>query len=78
MFWFFGCEACGILGPQPGIKPAPPALECEVLTTGLPAKSLTICFYIYSDSFELHRNIPVHLLALLLIGIKGYVATDRK
>ena len=25
--WFFNHEACGILGPQPGIKPTPPALE---------------------------------------------------
>ena len=40
MFWFFGCEARGILAPRAGIKPAPPALEGEVLTTGLPAKSL--------------------------------------
>ena len=45
MFWFFGSEACGILAPQPGIKPAPPSLEGEVffledevLTTGLPGK----------------------------------------
>ena len=36
MFWFFGHEACGILAPQPGFDPAPPALEGEVLTTGLP------------------------------------------
>ena len=40
MFWFFGCEPCGILAPQPGIEPAPPALEGEVLTTGPPGKSL--------------------------------------
>ena len=41
----FGCEACGILAPQPGIKPAPRALEGEVLTTGLPGKpSKTINF----------------------------------
>ena len=40
MFWFFGREACGILAPQPGIKPAPPALEGPVLTTGPPGKSL--------------------------------------
>ena len=40
MFWFFGREACGILAPRPGIEPAPPALEGEVLTTGLPGKSL--------------------------------------
>ena len=32
MFWFFGPEACGI-------EPAPPALEGEVLTTGLPGKA---------------------------------------
>ena len=40
MFCFFGCEACGILAPGPGIEPAPPALEGEVLTTGPPGKSL--------------------------------------
>ena len=39
MFWFFGHEACGILAPQPGIEPAPPALESEILTTGPPGKS---------------------------------------
>ena len=40
MFWFFGHKACAILAPQPGIKPATPGLEGEVLTTGLPGKSL--------------------------------------
>ena len=44
MFCSFGPEACGILAPQPGIKPAPPALEGEVLTTGLPGKSLKLVF----------------------------------
>ena len=39
MFWFFGCEACGILASRPGISPAPPALEDKVLTTGPPGKS---------------------------------------
>ena len=29
-FWTLGPEACGILAPQPGIKPAPSALEGEV------------------------------------------------
>ena len=42
MFWFFGPEACGILAPWPGIEPAPPALEGEVLTTGPPGKSLDL------------------------------------
>ena len=36
---FFGTEACGILAPWPGIEPAPPPLEGEVLTTGPPGKS---------------------------------------
>ena len=41
--WNFS-EACGILArrgilaPQPGIEPTPPALEGEVLTTGPPGK----------------------------------------
>ena len=39
MFLVFGHQACGILAPQLGIKPAPPALEGKVLTTGLPGKS---------------------------------------
>ena len=39
-FWFlFGREACGILVPEPGIKPASPALEGRVLTTGPPRES---------------------------------------
>ena len=34
MLWIFVHKACGILAPQPEIKPAPLALESEVLTTG--------------------------------------------
>ena len=40
LFWFFGCEACGILAPPPGIEPTSTALEGEVLTTGPLGKSL--------------------------------------
>ena len=41
-------EACGILAPQQGIEPTPPALEGEVLTTGPPGKSLVLFFnYIF-------------------------------
>ena len=42
VLFFFGCEACGILVPQPGIEPASSALEGGVLTTGAPGKSPNI------------------------------------
>ena len=42
---FWGYKACGILTPQPGIKPTPPALEGKVLTTGLPGKSVPGSFW---------------------------------
>ena len=32
MSWHFSHKACGILAPPPGIEPAPPAWENEVLT----------------------------------------------
>ena len=40
LFQFFGPEAYGILAPQPGIEPATPALEDDVLTTGPLGKSI--------------------------------------
>ena len=36
----FGHKTCGILVPQSGIEPAPPAMEGEVLTTRPPGKNL--------------------------------------
>ena len=46
MLWYFGLEACGILAPQPGIKPAPCTLEGRVLTTQQPGKSLLLLLWI--------------------------------
>ena len=43
-FLFFDPEACEILAPLSGIKPARPALEGEALTTGPPGESLSINF----------------------------------
>lgn len=37
---FLAIRHVGFLASQPGIKLAPPALQGEVLTTGLPGKSL--------------------------------------
>ena len=39
VFWLCGIW---ILAPQPGIKPAPPALEGKVVSTGTPGESLEI------------------------------------
>ena len=36
--FFFGSKVCGILIPWLRIESAPPALEGEVLTAGLPGK----------------------------------------
>ena len=59
MFWFFGREACWILAPQPVIKPAAPALERKVLTTGLPGKSKgKYLFNIFlKEKLNIHGNI---------------------
>ena len=46
MFLFFGWEACNILVSWPGIEPTAPALEGEVLTTGLPRTSPETVFLI--------------------------------
>ena len=46
IFGFFGQEACGILAPGPGIEPAPPALEGEVLTAGPPGK-VSVLFFLF-------------------------------
>ena len=66
MFWLFGQKACGMLGPQPGIKPAPLALEGEVLTTGPPGKlhfllySILLSSYMLTSSdLILHKHIAV-------------------
>ena len=50
MFWFFGHEACGILAPHLGIKPALSALKSEVLTTRLPRKSVYIILISFLSS----------------------------
>ena len=47
MFWIFDPEACKILSPQPGIKPAPLALEGEILTAGPPEKSPSVLFVFF-------------------------------
>ena len=40
MFWYFGCEAGGLLAPWPGIEPTFPALEGKDWSTGPPGKAL--------------------------------------
>ena len=60
--WFFNHEACGILGPQPGIKPTPPALEGKVFTTGPLVKSPTLTYFIDIHNVLFLSAMSVHLL----------------
>ena len=48
MFCFYGHEACGILAARPGTEPTPPALEGDVITTGLPGESPEIFLFLFS------------------------------
>ena len=50
MICFLAAEASGILAPQPGIKPTPPALEGKVLITGPLGKSPGSLLYLLSLS----------------------------
>ena len=65
MFWVFGREACEILALWPGIKPAHPVLEGEVLTTGPTGKSQE--FFI-SDIFSFF-NIHFFIWLVVALGI---------
>ena len=58
-FQFFYHEACGILVPQPGIKPTLPVLEGEVLTTGPPGKSLKGTFVLRHQKVDLTPLSPL-------------------
>ena len=65
IFWYFGCEACGILAPWPGIEHTHPALEDRVLNTGWPGKppldfwTQEICKEEQANG--LHHRIEVHV-----------------
>ena len=67
MFWFFGREACGILAPWPGFEPTPPALEGEVLTTGLTGKSQLFDISIIEDSSLGSRIFKILLIVYLIL-----------
>ena len=56
MFWFFALKVCRIFTPSPGIKPAPPALESDVLTAGPPGKSQ------YYFLFDYQPHLPAKFL----------------
>ena len=55
---FFCHKACEILAPQPGMEPAPPAVEDKDLATGLPGKS--VCYF--------YNNFCIMLLPCLLLA----------
>ena len=68
-FGFLGHEACEILAPRPGIEPAPPALEGEVLiTTGPPGKSPRSVFLKMSDIEQTEEPGRLQSMGLLRVG----------
>ena len=60
---YFGHEACGMLSPWPGIKPASPVLEGEVLTTSPQGESQERGFH---NSVFLFRNYPKFNFLMML------------
>ena len=68
---FFGSKACGILILWLGIESAPPALEGEVLTTGLPGKCQKFYFFFFfptdlSNAYMQNFLYSTHLMLELL------------
>ena len=82
MICFFGHEACGILVPQPGIKPTPLGLESKVLTTVPPRESpneSVLCIRwpkYWSFSFIISPSNEYS--GLILLGWTGWIALLSK
>ena len=67
MFWCFGHGPKEILGPWPGFEPMPPALEGDILTTGLPGSTLRYLFLILIGFAKLlHQNENKYIFDSLL------------
>ena len=59
IFWL-SCRACGILVPQPGIKPVPPALGVStVLSAGRPRKSPLFSNLCFEGSLLCKAGVPL-------------------
>ena len=78
-FGFFGCMACGILVPQPGIKLASPALEGRVSTTGMMGKSFLFEYCFLTNSINALFLQWAHTLCVSPSAFQGFPdgATDR-
>ena len=65
----FGHKARGIFAPQPGIEPAPPVLEGEVLIIGLPGSPCLFVLSIVSFAVQklLHLISTISLFLLLFL-----------
>ena len=66
----FGYKACRVLVSQPGIEPAPPVLEEEILTTGPQGTSLChiidMVIYSYASVFSFYPHNIIQLIAFLI------------
>ena len=68
MFVCFEHKLCGTLAPWPGIEPAPPALEGEVLPTGPLGKSLELFLFNPHYVPDITLRVLLHSLSGLLFS----------
>ena len=61
LFFFLAAMHVGLLVFQPGIQPAPPALEGEVLTTGPPGKSQITVLIKYDTLISRRMSYTIYL-----------------
>ena len=68
-FFFFGPKTRGILTLQPGMEPAPPALEGEVLISGPPGKFLNVFLKKQKINERTYHNVPHPYILMMCVWI---------
>ena len=82
LFWLFDYKACGILAPQPGIKPLPPALEARSLnhwtTREVPGNVNLMSLLIQTQWLQVDQSghCPTHTI-LILVSFTQFTSTVK-
>ena len=67
MFCLSDHKACGILAPQSRLEPTSPALEGQILTTGLPGTSHLFILFFFFPSIHSYFYCHHHCCSLLVL-----------